>query len=92
MIGPHPLRAESVIRRILAAIHPISGGHLHAIGPGRETLMAGLLSAADHPHAVRLDYHPIEPLAGGCGRTATLIYHSSTSPWYPAMNRRWGGW
>ncbi len=53
--GQNFLRDESVIRRIVAAIHPLAKDHVVEIGPGRGALTAALLEKLDSLQVIELD-------------------------------------
>ncbi|RJQ48080.1 MAG: 16S rRNA (adenine(1518)-N(6)/adenine(1519)-N(6))-dimethyltransferase RsmA [Gammaproteobacteria bacterium] len=75
--GQHFLHDQTVIQRIVAALHPQPGDHLVEIGPGRGALTRPLLAAVGALDVIELDRDLIPLLQAECAGMGELRIHQA---------------
>jgi len=75
--GQHFLHDQTVIERIVAALHPQPGDHMVEIGPGRGALTRPLLAAVGALDVIELDRDLIPLLRAECAGMGELRIHQA---------------
>jgi 16S rRNA (adenine1518-N6/adenine1519-N6)-dimethyltransferase len=74
--GQHFLRDQSVIQRIVSAIHPVAGEHLVEIGPGQGAITIPVLKIARRLDAIELDRDLIDELESRAVRGGLIVHEA----------------
>ncbi|MCL5669077.1 MAG: 16S rRNA (adenine(1518)-N(6)/adenine(1519)-N(6))-dimethyltransferase RsmA [Gammaproteobacteria bacterium] len=75
--GQHFLHDQTVIQRIIAALHPQTGDHMVEIGPGHGALTRPLLAAVGALDVIELDRDLIPLLQAECAGMGELRIHQA---------------
>ena len=74
--GQHFMRDQSVIQRIVSAIHPVAGEHLVEIGPGQGAITIPILKITKRLDAIELDRDLIEELESRAVRGGLIVHEA----------------